>query len=220
MTVTTGDTALPGDASSARSTSPGARRASLALGRWSAPGFGRSHITGVTAWMTFSVNTIVTAMVAASFGSYASATFTGDDPTWRKVFAVLVVLAMSGENIAGLTIVARAQTVVVDEAAAVVPRGARRSAHPDPRRGDEQDRSDPAPKVSHFSGMEMPLTVGRTIVRRVQDLELRRTRLGPTLPGPRGPSLPTWPQSCTCSDKSPGSVDLDRVPPAPDRREE
>jgi amino acid transporter len=76
-------------------------------------GFGPGHLTGITAWMTFSVNSIVTAMVAVSFGSYASALFAGDNPVWSKIFAVLIVIVMSGVNIAGSQIVARAQTVVV-----------------------------------------------------------------------------------------------------------
>ncbi len=63
--------------------------------------------------MTLSVNTIVTAMVAASFRSYTCARFAADNATWRKIFAVLIVLAMSGVNIAGSTNVARTQTVVV-----------------------------------------------------------------------------------------------------------
>jgi amino acid transporter len=76
-------------------------------------GFGAGHLTGITAWMTFSVNTIVTAMVASSFGSYASALFAGADPTWSKLFAVVIVLVMAGVNLAGSHLVARAQTVVV-----------------------------------------------------------------------------------------------------------
>jgi amino acid transporter len=76
-------------------------------------GFGPGHLTGVTAWMTFAVNSIVTAMVAVSFGSYASALFGTDNPIWSKFFAVLIVLVMSGVNVAGSQIVARAQTVVV-----------------------------------------------------------------------------------------------------------
>ena len=76
-------------------------------------GFGPGHLTGVTAWMTFSVNTIVTAMVASSFGSYASAMFGDGNATATKLFAVFIVLAMSAVNIAGSTFVARAQTVVV-----------------------------------------------------------------------------------------------------------
>jgi amino acid transporter len=63
--------------------------------------------------MTFSVNAIVTAMVASSFGSYASALFAGEDLTWSKIFAVLIVLVMAGVNLAGSQLVARAQTVVV-----------------------------------------------------------------------------------------------------------
>jgi amino acid transporter len=76
-------------------------------------GFGGGHITGISAWMTLSVNSIVTAMVAASFGSYASALFAGDSVTWSKIFAVLVVLVMSAVNIAGSKFVARAQTLIV-----------------------------------------------------------------------------------------------------------
>ena len=40
-----------------------------------AKGFGDGHFTGITAWLTYSANAIVTAMVAVSFGSYASALF-------------------------------------------------------------------------------------------------------------------------------------------------
>jgi amino acid transporter len=76
-------------------------------------GFGGGHITGISAWMTLSVNSIVTAMVAASFGSYASALFAGDSVTWSKIFAVIVVLVMSAVNIAGSKFVARAQTLIV-----------------------------------------------------------------------------------------------------------
>ena len=43
-----------------------------------AKGFGDGHFTGVTAWLTYSANAIVTAMVAVSFGSYASSMFTGE----------------------------------------------------------------------------------------------------------------------------------------------
>ena len=43
-----------------------------------ARGFGDGHFTGIMAWMVYSVNIIVTAMVAVSFGSYASTLFAGD----------------------------------------------------------------------------------------------------------------------------------------------
>ena len=46
-----------------------------------AKGFGEGHVTGVTAWLTYSANAIVTAMVAVSFGSYASAVFTDESVT-------------------------------------------------------------------------------------------------------------------------------------------
>ena len=35
-------------------------------------GFGNGHVTGVIAWLLLSANAIITAMVAVSFGSYAS----------------------------------------------------------------------------------------------------------------------------------------------------
>jgi amino acid transporter len=76
-------------------------------------GFGPGNVTGVTAWLTYAANAIVTAMVAVSFGSYASAMFTGENATWAKFFAVLIIVVMTVVNIAGSTLVARAQTVIV-----------------------------------------------------------------------------------------------------------
>ena len=46
--------------------------------------FGSAHVTAVMAWLVYAVNTIITAMVAVSFGSYASSAFAGDDPTGRQ----------------------------------------------------------------------------------------------------------------------------------------
>ena len=40
-----------------------------------ARGFGDGHVTGIIAWLILAANAIVTAMVAVSFGSYASAAF-------------------------------------------------------------------------------------------------------------------------------------------------
>src|SRR6185369_5165488 len=37
-----------------------------------AQGFGNGHLTGIVAWLLLAANAIVTAMVAVSFGSYAS----------------------------------------------------------------------------------------------------------------------------------------------------
>src|SRR3954469_5113256 len=50
-------------------------------------GFGEGHTTGITAWLTYVTNCIITAMVAVSFGSYASALFTHGNPSWAKIFA-------------------------------------------------------------------------------------------------------------------------------------
>jgi amino acid transporter len=52
-------------------------------------------------------------MVAASFGGYVSTAFAGDDPTWAKVFAVLLVVVMTGLNAVGSQAVARVQSVIV-----------------------------------------------------------------------------------------------------------
>ena len=76
-------------------------------------GFGDGHFTRTTAWLAYAVNVVITAMVASSFGSYASAAFADGDPTWTKLFAVLIVVAMTAVNIVGSMIVARAQTVIV-----------------------------------------------------------------------------------------------------------
>ena len=58
-------------------------------------------------------NAIITAMVAVSFGSYASSAVADGNGTWTKVFAMLVILAMAGLNLFGSQAVARLQTVIV-----------------------------------------------------------------------------------------------------------
>jgi amino acid transporter len=75
-------------------------------------GWGEGHFTGVIAWLLFAVNAIITAMVAVSFGSYASAAV-ADNADWVKPFAVLVIVVMATLNILGSQAVARVQTVVV-----------------------------------------------------------------------------------------------------------
>jgi amino acid transporter len=71
------------------------------------------HVATAVAWLTYAANGIVTAMVAVSFGSYASAIFTNNDPTAAKLFAVAIVAAMTALNIAGSTLVARVQSLIV-----------------------------------------------------------------------------------------------------------
>jgi amino acid transporter len=63
--------------------------------------------------LLLATNAIITAMVAVSFGSYASAAFADGGATWTKIFAVLVVLVMATLNVLGSQAVAKAQTVVV-----------------------------------------------------------------------------------------------------------
>jgi amino acid transporter len=76
-------------------------------------GFGEGHFTGITAWLVFASNIIVTSMVAVSFGNYASSMFTDGSPTWSKVFSVLIVVTMGTLSILGASAVARAQGVIV-----------------------------------------------------------------------------------------------------------
>jgi amino acid transporter len=78
-----------------------------------AKGFGGGHLTGITAWLTYLANAIVTAMVAVSFGSYASDMFGLEKGVWVKVFAALIIIVMTAVNVVGSTLVARAQTVIV-----------------------------------------------------------------------------------------------------------
>ena len=78
-----------------------------------AQGFGPGHVTRITAWLTYAVNAVITAMVASSFGAYASAAFGGDSVMWTKIFAVLIIVVMTVLNIVGSQVVARAQTVIV-----------------------------------------------------------------------------------------------------------
>ena len=75
-------------------------------------GWGDGHFTGVLAWLLLAVNAIITAMVAVSFGSYASDAV-ADNADWVKPFAVLILLVMAALNVLGSQAVARAQTVVV-----------------------------------------------------------------------------------------------------------
>jgi amino acid transporter len=76
-------------------------------------GYGDGHTTGITAWLVLATNAIVTAMVAISFGSYASSALTDSNKTWIKIFAVLLICVMSLLNVLGSKAVANAQTVVV-----------------------------------------------------------------------------------------------------------
>src|SRR5215831_17291321 len=61
---------------------------------------GEGHFTGITAWLTYAANAIVTAMVAVSFGSYASSMLTGEEKAvWIKVFAAAIIIVMTAVNV-------------------------------------------------------------------------------------------------------------------------
>ena len=76
-------------------------------------GFGEGHFTGITAWLAFGSQFIVTAMVATSFGGYASAMFANDDVVWAKVFTALLVVGVAVLNIVGTAAVTKAQGLIV-----------------------------------------------------------------------------------------------------------
>jgi len=79
-------------------------------------GFGNGRLVGIASWLGYmSAIVIVGAMVAVSFGSYATSLFIGADaePWWDNVFITGVVLVTLAINLIGSRIVDRAQTVVV-----------------------------------------------------------------------------------------------------------
>ena len=80
-----------------------------------ARGFGTGHVTGASCWLTYASNIIVTALVAVSFGSYASSLLIGEDAAawWVKVFAAAILLVMLWLNVVGSEAVARVQSVIV-----------------------------------------------------------------------------------------------------------
>jgi amino acid transporter len=76
-------------------------------------GYGDGHIATAVAWLTFWTNAIVTAMVASSFGSYAASALGVTDTPVVKAFAVAIVVLMTLLNIAGSTLVAKVQSLIV-----------------------------------------------------------------------------------------------------------
>ena len=85
-----------------------------------ARGFGEGHITGIVSWLFYTTGAIVVAMIATSFGGYASAVVAGGDPTWATVLAVALVVVMTALNIVGSTAVARVQSLIVNVVLAIL----------------------------------------------------------------------------------------------------
>ena len=79
-------------------------------------GFGRGRLVGVASWLGYiAAVVIVIAMVAVSFGSYATSLFVGNDAAswWNHLFITLLILATVGLNLTGARTVAAAQSVIV-----------------------------------------------------------------------------------------------------------
>ena len=79
-------------------------------------GFGNGRLVGIASWLGYiAAIVIVGAMVAVSFGSYATALFIGEDANaaWDNVFTSAVVVGTLGINLIGSRIVDRAQSVIV-----------------------------------------------------------------------------------------------------------
>src|SRR6186713_676713 len=79
-------------------------------------GFGNGRLLGIASWLGyFAAIVIVCAMVAVSFGSYATSLFVGTDAWagWDNVFTTLIVLLMAGVNVVGTRWVDRAQSLIV-----------------------------------------------------------------------------------------------------------
>src|SRR3954454_10866898 len=79
-------------------------------------GFGNGRLVGIASWLGYiAAIVIVRAMVAVSFGSYATSLLIGADagPLWDNVFTSAVVVGALGINLVGSRIVDRAQSAIV-----------------------------------------------------------------------------------------------------------
>ena len=83
-------------------------------------GFGEGHIAGIGAWLFFTAGSIVVAMIAASFGGYASSVVAGGDAGWAKALGVLLIAVMTCLNAVGSSAVARVQSVLVTVVLAIL----------------------------------------------------------------------------------------------------
>ena len=85
-------------------------------------GFGQGRIVGVACWLGYmAAIVIVGALVAVSFGGYATSLFVGEHAsgTWNNVFITALLLAMLAVNLVGAKFVANAQSVIVTGVLAV-----------------------------------------------------------------------------------------------------
>jgi amino acid transporter len=79
-------------------------------------GFGNGRMLGIAAWLGyFAAFVVVGAMIAVSFGSYATSLFIGDDgwSGWDNVFVTLLIVAVTAVNMVGAAFVSRVASVMV-----------------------------------------------------------------------------------------------------------
>jgi amino acid transporter len=82
---------------------------------WIVRGYGSGLFTGGVVVLGYFAYIIVAAMVAVSFGNYATELFLGAGaaPIWPKVFAAGILLLLTFVNLIGAETVSRAQTIIV-----------------------------------------------------------------------------------------------------------
>jgi amino acid transporter len=79
-------------------------------------GFGQGRLVGVACWLGYiAAIVIVTAMVAVSFGGYATSLFIGEHASkgWDNLFITVLILGMLAVNLVGAKFVANAQSLIV-----------------------------------------------------------------------------------------------------------
>jgi amino acid transporter len=79
-------------------------------------GFGRGRLVGIASWLGYiTAIVIITAMIAVSFGGYATSLFVGENASsaWNHLFITIVLIAMLGLNLVGARWVSRTQSVLV-----------------------------------------------------------------------------------------------------------
>jgi amino acid transporter len=82
---------------------------------WIVRGYGSGLFTGGVVMLGYFSVIIVTAMVAVSFGNYATSLLLGDaaSPIWVKIFAAAIVILLTFINSIGAETVTKAQTAIV-----------------------------------------------------------------------------------------------------------
>jgi amino acid transporter len=82
---------------------------------WIVRGFGKGLFTGGLVMLGYFSVLIVTAMVAVTFGNYATDLFFGEsaNPIWVKIFATAIIILLTFINSIGADAVTKAQTAIV-----------------------------------------------------------------------------------------------------------